>query len=297
MSDTQVADPAAEELEQPTPEEALAGVREQLAAAEARADQERAARTAAEQRAAQASQATQGAHETTLEARLQSETSRRDSAKARYRAAREAGDIEAEIAANEELSAAVQMVQALTIERGRIAAQKAAPRPEPQNAGNIPGPAASRWLAEHPKISTDASYYAACQSAHEAALRDGCAVESPAYFNHINARLEQQFGPDHGKEGSVQTRPAAPAAQPARQNGARASSVATPPSRGAPQSQARNGVNMAQIAARLGVTEQDCLEAADICNMKPEVWAAKQAEILAQRGPQSAIHGADQVYR
>jgi hypothetical protein len=287
------------EMEPNSPEhDALADIRRQLAESEA-------ARVAAEQRAAQAGGQVANAHNAALEAALSSEESRLNAAKAAYRAAREMGDIDAEVSASEEIAAARPRVDALKMEKQRMAAQRQAPQqpnaPQ-QQAGRIPGPAARAWMDDHPLINSDPAYANAAEAAHNRAIAGGHEPESPGYFASINRELESRFGENHGRTAAMTAPPRqqpgrqAPAQQQQQRTRPPASSFATPASRGNPTN-ARGGADINSIANALGVTADDVREAADFSNMPLDKYLKAQADILAERGSNQITYGNGTVYR
>ena len=262
----------------PAPEEALAEVRARLAASEQ-------ARIAAERRAAQAGGQAANAQTAALEQAIQATEGRRAQAKANYRAAREAGDIDAEQEASEAAAKASIRLDELRAEQERL--KNAPPRQQAQQQPQttLPGPEAQRWLAEHPKVNTDRAYAAAVTRAHEAAAQSGIEIESPDYFRFCEAELRARFGPNHGKDESAvtETPPRQQQAAPAQKPRAPASSYATPPGRGNPTN-ARGANDINAIAAQLKVTPDDLREFADVNNMPLDKYLKAQAEILAERG-------------
>lgn len=50
---------------------------------------------------------------------------------------------------------------------------------------------AQQWIAAHPRFNTDAAYRYKALAAHEEAIASGLPVDSDAYFDHINAALDE----------------------------------------------------------------------------------------------------------
>lgn len=234
IDDTAVADDVA------SPEDVLANMETQLLAAEAATHTERQARIDAENRAAQAGHALVGAHTMTLDSAETAQKGRLEQARANYKAAREAGDIDAEQRAIEESSAARAELSHISFQKTQAARQ---PAPQ-QQAGNVPGPAAQKWLADHPKSGSDPVYRAALSVVHGQAVAAGLTVESPEYFSFANRELEARFGADHGKDVPVNKPNGAGVRRPV------ASSTAAAPSR-AGASNGRTGTDNNALLAKL----------------------------------------------
>ena len=269
----------------PTPEEALAEARQMLADSEA-------ARQAAEQRAQQAGGQAANAQEAALREAIVSTEAALAQARANYRTAREAGDLDAEQQASENASMARLRLEAL---KGEQQQRRAAPQIQ-QQASPIPGPAAQRWLAEHPKVNTDPVYAAACSEAHYRAVQR-FESESPEYFRFCEAELRARFGDNHGKDEPVTTPPKQQpqAAAPRQQAKPPASSYATPPGRGN-QTNARGDGDINAIAAKLGTDADTLREFAGVNGMTVDQYVKKQAEILSERNTQ-ITYGDGAVFR
>jgi hypothetical protein len=294
MSDV-IDEPVTEETtDGPAPEDVLAEARERLAAAERERDLERQARVDAEARAQQVGHQAQTAQHVALDATIASEEARLAQARANYRAAREAGDYDAEANAMAVISAAAPKLEWLKDQkaRGAAAPAPAAPQQRP-SGGNIPGAAAREWMKAHPKLDTDPIYAAAVQAAHDRAVRDH-APESPGYFASVNNDLERAFGPDHGKEVTVAAKTPKPRVP--------ASSFGTPPGRG--NSEGRGaGASVTEVANALGVAPEDVREFARVSFPRLDDAAAikkyceHQQAILAERGNHGITLGDGKVYR
>jgi len=203
-----------EQPDQISPEDALAESRRQLQAsqqqtAEARRQAREAQQTA--QRAAQQSQEATAARisdrEVAFNSVLESAKAEITTAKAAYRLAREAGDVDGEIAAQEMLAGATMRAQNANAEIERI---KAAPKPEvqqrhqpTQQQGGMT-PEAQAWADAHPAFASDRRYKALAVAAHEEAIEQGLQADTPAYFDHINDALTQEYGEGHGQVGGRQ---------------------------------------------------------------------------------------------
>lgn len=230
-----------------SPEDALADSRAQIERAETRALEAQRLAAAASQREQQAAQqlaATTAARATDHHAVVASvvETAKAEQASARiaYRTAREAGDIDAEIAATEAMSSANVRLANAQGELARIQAQpkpQQAPPQQQQAAG--PSPEAQRWIDEHPAYQTDAAYRGRALAAHEDAVRSGCIEGSPAYIRFIDQEMTATYGEGHGRTAG---------AQPLRQGNQQdmnrnqpPRSDSAPPSRGNSQGAAGHG--------------------------------------------------------
>ncbi len=222
-------------VEAPTsisPEDALADVTRQLGEKDRQvADARRAARDAeqrreaaeTEARQAQAARATD--HQTVAASAI--EAARADQAAARIakRTAREAGDLDAEFTADEQLQSATYRIVQATSELERL---KSAPKPvAPQQNGGGPSEAAQRWMDEHPRFyDPNDTYQGDALDAHAAALRRGLRDGSPEYIRHIDQTMTRLYGEGHGQSGgAARTEEPAPMAQQPRQ------SSAAPPAR------------------------------------------------------------------
>lgn len=232
-----------ERPEEISPEDALAESRRQLQASQQQtADARRQAREAqqiAQRASAQAQEATTARvsdREVAVTSVLDGAKAEVTAAKAAYRAAREAGDVDAEIAAQELLASATMRAGAATAELDRI---KAAPKPQPQaqpNQQGGPSPEAQAWLDAHPAYNTDRKYKAIANEAHNEALRAGHRDGSQSYVDFIDGVMTEEFGDGHGQVGDQQVQQ--PRGGRQQQQSARANGGdGLPPSRGGGGSQ------------------------------------------------------------
>lgn len=273
----------------PTPEEALAHLREQLEGetarrsdAEARAQAASRARDESDQRASRAEQVVVERTTASLESAIQSQTQRRQSATNALRIARETGDIEAEIAAQGELSESATTLAMLNADKARMAS---APRPEPRQQPArqaAPSPEAQAWIDAHPRFRSDPDYYDDAISSHNKALRAGYRDGSAEYVQFIDRRMAELYPDgDRGRmsQGNGNTR------RPA-------SSFAAPPSRGGDQYRDR-GTNQSDLIRRVGgpdATMEDMIQFAEIngflkSDKTPDVerYLKAQQQILDER--------------
>lgn len=127
---------------------------------------------------------------------VESATSEKSSAAQALRAAREAGDIDAELKAQEQLQNAIWRLNEATRD---LEAAKGDPT---SAAGNVTedgqggrqpiagdtgvSPATQSWIDRHPRFTSDIGYRQVMLKAHADAITDGITVDSPAYFRHLD---------------------------------------------------------------------------------------------------------------
>lgn len=183
----------------PTPEEALADMQRAVADKDRQLDEAKQARTRAEREAARAHAGRAVDRGAAVAGQLEAAKSEKDRAKAAKKAARESGDLEAEIAADEAFNAASFREMSASAE---LAALKADPTSaagrttEPSQRGGY-SPQAQSWIDNHPRFNSDTSYKGTILRAHEQAVQDGIVEGSPAYFRELDrvaATMEQQNG-------------------------------------------------------------------------------------------------------
>ena len=151
-----------------------------------------AGRTAAERVAQRAQAAVAQTRGTALAAEVEAATTAKASAVAAKRAAREAGDLDAEIAADEALTAA-----SYKLERANDALKNTPPESQAgqmQDPGSGVSPAVAQFIAAHPRWHTDKAFRDRLMQEHTALLADGVAAETPAYFrtlHNVARQLEQ----------------------------------------------------------------------------------------------------------
>ena len=200
-----------------SPESALANTRQQiesqnreLASARRAAREADLRREAAERQAAQAIAGQVNSQHATVNARLEAAKNAQKTAATAIRTARESGDVEAEISAQEQLADATWKLNSATAEADylrRVEAQR--PQQRTQQPAYAPSDAARRWLEDHPAFETDEDSRAVAEGAHNAALRAGHAEGSEAYVNFIDQKCEKIFGAGHGRGQSQQRQPGA----------------------------------------------------------------------------------------
>lgn len=315
---------------QQSPEEELAQTRRALEAkdADVSAANDRAARAEQEAAAAKrdASATTLGRlsdHEAALGSAIESAKSKKQAAATAYRSAREAGDMDAELAANELLAAATAELTQLSRDKQNFDAQKprleaAAKAPVQQQGG--PTAEAQAWIKSNPRYNADRVYQSVAVGLHSQAIDDGIAEGSRAYIRYIDDGLKDLYGDDHGTLAAVGRRPGEQARQQedttVRDKGGRqASSEAARGDRGA----GGNGLHVGNGAVsythrsgeKLSLSYNDkgepqlqgripaeWMEGARICNMTPVAYAADQIKIKQElaEGGDAGLRFSDSVY-
>lgn len=185
------------------PSAALAESRRQLQDRDRQIAEERRQRATAE-RAAQAAQAqATTARASDRQAVLQSAITGAEGeitgAEAAYKAAREAGDVDAELTAQRALSAAsARLHQA----QGELAWTKQQATNQPQQPGQAgPSEAAQAWLDAHPLYFQDDKYQAMAHVADKRATAAGHKSGSQSYVDYIEKFMADEYGEGHGQIG------------------------------------------------------------------------------------------------
>lgn len=145
-------------------------------------------------------------------------------AQAKYRAAREAGDYDAEIAANDELMALKvkqsRLHEGKTAIEQQIEESKRAPADPVEAYASTLAPEAQRWIRAHPEVVTDPRKNARLTAAHYEAMAEGIAPNSADYFSHIEERMgyaaPQRQEEQRRDNAPVERRQSAPAAPVSR---------------------------------------------------------------------------------
>lgn len=193
-----------------TPEAALADSHAQLEtsnrqAADARrqAQEETQRRIAAEKKLAEATTARATDRQSVVAAALEAATADKSRAATAKRLARDAGDFDAEIQADEDFAQAVYRQSNASAELDYL---KANPPPKEEvqqqtESGKI-SEAAQRWLDAHPAFYSDEGYKSTAVGAHTSALNAGKPAGSQAYVDHIDNILTQVYGDGHGQVGT-----------------------------------------------------------------------------------------------
>lgn len=203
----------------------------------------------------------------------------RDITKARYRAAREAGDIDAEIEANDQLADVAAKLNQLELGLRAMKEQPTQETPRTARTGDpvedlargmeAEGHARSaEWIRKHPEYARDPDMYREMLAAHNLATgrRFKLTPNTDEYF----AKVEEILGIDPATRHQPHTDDPPPAnghdqtssaAKPTRERGADTPPPAAPPSRG----------GGGKGAVRLTAAQ---LEAAQISGLTPEEYAA-----------------------
>lgn len=139
---------------------------------------------------------------------ISSATSEKNQAVAAKRAAREAGDIEAELKADEALQAASFRLHSANAELASLPkegdpASAAGRVTDPGAQGNGVSPQAQAWIDAHPRFNSDKGYRDAMLASHAALLRDGVMEGSPAYFRGLDETAAVLDGTGNGGGGRM----------------------------------------------------------------------------------------------
>lgn len=235
------------------------------------------------------------AQKVALENAIGSEQARLAGARQAYRAAREAGDLDAEDKANDAIAEtrarlvlldrdksawadweATQAAEAEAAKRNKPAAREAPER------GGEPAPAAVRgltpqdqqWVEGHPDFGTDPECEQWIRGAADRVIADGIQKGSPAFYRELTKayarygrirELDEQAEEPPPQRGARQQRQEEPEErEPPPRRAARepsAASMGTPPSRGGREWGARErGVSPEAVARKMGTTVQDLQE-------------------------------------
>lgn len=283
----------------PSPDEIIKENQRLIQAANDRADSERDARVAAEKKAEESGTRARTAETSAFEAaekavdgQLEAQKNIVTQAQARYRAARENGDFDAEVEALDALTDAKNAVSSLNGQKTYLTQQKtvydqrvkqAEEARKNAPATRTPGLYSEKtqeWIGKHPEFNTDPFYKSIAIGAAQAAVQDGCVADSPQFFRFIEQTLEramgnnrQQSNPDHGGQQQQQ-----------RRTGPNASSMAAPPSRENTSTRQRGGAPSPEAVARqLNCTVQDLRDFARFAKMKFEDYVSDQASIILEQ--------------
>jgi hypothetical protein len=143
--------------------------------------------------------------EQTINSALSAAEMARKTADTAWRAAKQAGDIDAEAEALDMLAEAKLEIKTWTSEKQKFDAQK--PQLLEQAKNTAAGPAndpendarSAQWISDHPKFNTDAKYKQRALDLHAAAIARGLVGGSPGYINYLDDGLTELYGEDHGK--------------------------------------------------------------------------------------------------
>ena len=169
-------------------EEALAEAQRGIVERDRQLAAERDARSRAEREAQRAHAGRQQDRGAAIAATIEAATTAQANAESAKRAAREAGDIDAEIKADKALAQAtyrLEQAQAFAAQAQRDPVSQAGATQEPQQGAVVSG-AAAKWIAAHPRFNTDPDYKGKLMAAHYDLLNDGVQPDSRAYFRELD---------------------------------------------------------------------------------------------------------------
>lgn len=183
-----------------SPEEGVDKLKANLEAANKRAEDESRRRREAEAKAADAGKQIQDAELREVTGAIDIVTRDLETAKSNYKAARASGDIDAEVAATEQIGDAKAKLNAL--EAGKSALEQRAKQPvRPVAPANDPvealassieatgNPRSAAWVRAHPQYAQSQQNYNKMLGAHYRAMAEGHAPETDGYFDFINSDL------------------------------------------------------------------------------------------------------------
>lgn len=153
-----------------------------------------------------------------LEATITAEQQRVENARSARRAAREAGDFDAEQKAEDILHDAsfnlrVASGNKTAFEQRYGKPGDGVPRQQQQTEtrqGNGPTTEAQRWIDTHPRFNSDPEYKADALASHQLAMDNGRAEGSQAYIDFIDQRMARLYGANHGRGDNTTARGAQP---------------------------------------------------------------------------------------
>lgn len=218
-------------------EEGIEALKAKLADEKAAREREKSARELAERQRDEAAANAHKAQTETQDTNLHLVTNaialvkqQQEGAKARYREARANGDVEAEIEAQDALSAS--HAQLLQLEQGKSALEKAPKVEAPQRQVSDPveevasrlTPRSANWVRQHPQFATDQRLMQKMIAAHNIAVADGYTPDSDDYFAAVEDTLKihkQEPVVDNALSSAAapMQRRAAPAAAPVSRSG------------------------------------------------------------------------------
>ena len=186
----------------PSPEHVLADVNRQLQQKDQENARLRQQAEAADAARRQAETRSQTDRKTVLGEAIAGAKAESEAAAAAYRAAREAGDTDAEMAAIGKKNAADYRLNQASAELAAEPAVATQQQPGPQPWK--PSAAAQRWMDEHPRLNTDPAYQRDALNLDKEAVSAGCASGSQAYVDYIERGMTRLYGDGHGKAGGQQ---------------------------------------------------------------------------------------------
>lgn len=293
------------EEEVQTPEQLAEEHKRQIDELTRQAQADRAAKLESDRRAAEMADKAKAAQtdafsaqEKAIASQLETQERLVQQAKASMRAARDAGDFDAEEKAMDSLTDAKVAISTLNNQKAYLeTVKKQAPPPQSQQSQQSQpqqevyrgrhgfSKASEEWIDKHPEFDSDPFYKTMVISAAQAAVQDGCVADSPQFFRFIETTVSKAFPAQPPQQQQQQQRPRPPA-----------SSVGAPQSRtganaGASQQQTQQ-VNAAAVAKALNVTVDDLQQFAKINKMPLDKYLAEQVAILEEerRGQNTGLY-------
>jgi hypothetical protein len=217
-----------------------------------------------------------------------------------YRAAREAGDIDAELAATRDLSRTQANLQILETERRYQRPQPSVEQPRPvqqprERAEPRVSSESQRWIDAHPRMKTDPAYHAEVATAHDRAIRRGIQVDTPAYFEALDDYMERMMpSTDGGRDTSA---PRAQQPKP-RQAGQAETSYGLTPDRGG-SAGARSGeklMSLREIGAAFNLRPEEVIDMIKVSGTAEEEYRRQMTAELRD-GSSVKLTGQGAIYR
>jgi hypothetical protein len=221
-----------------------------------------------------------------IDSTIQTNETKKASILSRIREAKEAGDIDAELAATDELSQVNIDLKQAKLGKERLE-QQIEEAGEPQSEGdkfeawadqNRIHPKSRAWLREHMDYVTDSYKNAELTLAHQKAVRAGLALNTPEYFEAIETNLGLRGGSEEQGETEEET-----------EVRGGVSALAAPVSRAAPPS--RQSVSVPGITVlgpgKYKVTKE-IAEAAAMSGISTKEYVEQALKL--QRGPDGQLH-------
>lgn len=185
-----------------TPEEGVDKLKQNLEAANRRAEEESRRRREAESKIADTTKQLQDGELREVSTALDMVGHRLASARSSYRAARESGDVDAEIAATEAIADARGQMQLLEAGKAQLTQRAKEPvRQQPTSVASDPAealavqietngtPRSAAWIRAHPEYARDPAKYHKMVRASEFVLADGATVDTDEYFQRVESML------------------------------------------------------------------------------------------------------------
>ncbi|SRR5581483_5114338 len=248
------------------PDEAISVLKGQLAAAQADGERERNARIAAEQAATRARGDVQDANVQFLTGAVERVKQHQEVLKAQY--AQAMADQDYAAAAEAQTQMAEAAANKVALERG-LEQLKAQPKPQAadpvETLARQLSPQSAAWVRSHPQYATDSRLNQRLIAAHNLAVTDNLAVDTPEYFAHV----EKTLGLGHSDAPAPKLQDDAAMSDAARPVQDRAPAAA-PVSRGA------SGNGSAPRTVRL---TKDEVEIAEMMGLTPAEYAKNKLEL------------------